>query len=288
MIKYLHQYSGGVKLNKPFDTDRKPLTEVVYRFGSSRLFLFAIIFLFGGALIKFVYNVTALNFGYFGVGTGDATVREFFDYLKGTVGSLLDFGVSLIISHGLYTSYKQFKGAEVKSNGFQTVKIGIALSIALFAVSFGINVFYGNNLTSMLTEGLFLVLIVVFLILFYRSAKESMEYAENAMHNNPRGRIGGFLIFCLFAYIIAFFGNALIDLTNAVRLLSSPITEGMELERAEKVVESLVDLTSMIISIPHVFAHIFFLKLARRFRKAMNIAKEDWSEVERKNKRSGI
>lgn len=265
-------------------TERKPILETLYKHGSSRLFLLAMSLTLLGAVIKCGYDIfVSVNW----MLTTEST--DYFGAILTVVSAAVTLMFAIAVFYGTFSTYRFFKGANDNGCkiGFTVKMLGWSYLAECVFLTLEIKTLEGDD--AMITIGIIIaVALAILYLLFYRGLKVSAEYPEHAIENSPRGRISGFIIGALLTVLIIYLAITAVQLFFGIRaIMSSPIT-GMEADRAKGISDAITNLINLCVFAPTMAGYAYYLKLIKLFRSDMNQAREEWAEIERKAKRSGL
>ena len=269
--------------------NKRPLTEVVIKHGSSKLFLSAIILAFVYIGLNLLYSIfTAVSSLNTSIPFVDASVLIDEGYYVITIVSALIAVVNSILSfiqYGyLYSAYCFFSGRSNNPNGLKTfTKIFLAQMIiviaemplavlgALFAIDDS-NDAYGVKGAIIFFTAIILIPIIAGVIVLgifqYKGIKKSVNHALAAYENRNSGKLSNFVLVIAF---IAAVGNGITLLMQIVSFAASPLLGVYNL------ISNFVSFTVTALSL---IATVMFIVLMFRFKDDMEFAKQEWYFIE--------
>jgi uncharacterized membrane protein YqhA len=263
-------------------TERKPILETLKRYGSSRLFLTAMVLSLLGAFLKYGYEIFISIKWMIVNGNADKTAAIL------TVSSAaVALVFAILVFYGLFSTYRYYsektdKGSKVD---FSIKMLGLSY-IAECAFFIGELFAVGGDDSSVTVGIIILVGLALLYALFYRGIRISAEYEEHAAANSPRGRISGAVIAILLTALIIYVAVIAFHLIMGGRALFTPTTDTES--QAQQVSDAIVNLINLLLLAPTMASCAYYLKLIKLFRRDMNQSREEWAEIERKAKRSGL
>lgn len=265
--------------------ERKPILETIKKHGASKLFLLATSLTLLGAVVKCGYEIIVSVIRMVNAKPNS----DYTGYIVTASAAAIALVFAFLVFYGLFSSYRYFKGrtdSGLKLNF--TVKM-LGLSYLAESIFFFIEIRTQGGDDAMITFGIIIAVALALLyIAFYRGLKVSVEYPEHAMENSPRGRISGFIIGTLLTVLIIYLAITAVQLFFGIRAIFSTPIEGMEADRAKGISDAISKLIGLAVLAPSMAGYAYFLKLIKLFRHDMNVSREEWAEIERKAKRSGL
>lgn len=265
--------------------ERKPVFETLKKHGSSRLFLTAIIVSLLGSVFYGGYKIFSAITQFI---LSDNN-SNFFSSITLLISACVGLVFACLVFYSLFTTYRFF--CDKNENGYRidfAVKM-LGLSYIAECVFMAIDIsFSDGDRTAITISVLILIAFALIYFLFYKGLRLSAEYPENALTNSPRGRISGFIIAILITVIIVYLGIVAFNLFMGIRAIFTSVTPETEIERAQQISDAIVNLINLLFLAPSMAGYAYYLKLIKRFRRDMNEAREEWAEIERKAKRSGL
>lgn len=265
--------------------ERKPILETIKKHGSSKLFLLATSLTLLGAVVKCGYEIIVSVIWM-------VNAKPNSDYTSSIVTTLaaaFALMFAIFVFYGLFSTYRFFKGDNDKGIKIDFVVKMLGWSYIVELIFFVIEIRTIGGDDAMITMGIIIVVALLLLyIAFFRGLKISAEYPKHAMENSPRGRISGFIIGTLLTVLIIYLAITAVQLFFGIRAIFSTPIEGMEADRAKGIADAISKLISLAVLAPSMAGYAYFLKLIKLFRHDMNVSREEWSEIERKAKRSGL
>ncbi len=262
--------------------EQKPILDTLKRYGSSRLFLTAMVLLLLGAFLKYGYEIF--------VSIKWITVNPSADIAAAIVtllAAIVALVFAILVFYGLFSTYRYYcEKTDTGSKLLFAIRM-LGLSYIAECAFFVAELFTVGGDDSSLTVGIIMLVGLFFLYaVFYRGIKITSEFEEHAAANSPRGRISGAVIAILLAVIIIYLAIIAVQLFIGGRALFLPSSDAEA--QAQQVSDVIVNLINLFILAPTMLSCVYFLKLMRLFRSDMNEAREVWAEIERKAKRSGL
>ena len=260
----------------------KPILDTLKRYGSSRLFLTAMVLMLLGAILKYGYEIF-VSIKWITVNPG-ANLAAALVTLSAAVVALV---FAALVFYGLFSTYRYYcdktdKGSKTLFS-IRMLGLSYAAECAFFVAE--LSTVGGDD--SSITVGIIMLVGLFFLYaVFYRGIKTSSEYEEHAAANSPRGRISGAVIAILISAILIYLAIIAVQLFIGGRALFLPSSDAEA--QAQQISDVIVNLINLFILAPTMLSCIYFLKLIRLFRSDMNEAREEWAAIERKAKRSGL
>ena len=270
--------------------NKRPLTEVVIKHVSSKLFLSAIILAFVSFGLNLLYSIfsIALSFNT-SIPFVDASVLIDEGYYVITIVSALIAVVNSILSfiqYGyLYSAYCFFSGRSNNPNGLKTfTKIFLAQMIiviaemplavlgALFAIDDS-NDAYGVKGAIIFITAIILIPIIAGVIVLsifqYKGIKKSVNHAMAAYENRNVGGVSTFVI--VMAFIVAVGGGI-----SLITQLSSAV-----LSASFGMYAIITTISSIVIQALQITSLIMFIVLIFRYKNDIENAKGEWFYIER-------
>lgn len=270
--------------------NKRPLTEVVIKHVSSKLFLSAIILAFVYIGLNLLYSIfTAVSSLNTSIPFVDASVLIDEGYYVITIVSALIAVVNSILSfiqYGyLYSAYCFFSGRSNNPNGLKTfTKIFLAQMIiviaemplavlgALFAIDDS-NDAYGVKGAIIFITAIILIPIIAGVIVLsifqYKGIKKSVNHAMAAYENRNVGGVSTFVI--VMAFIVAVGGGI-----SLITQLSSAV-----LSASFGMYAIITTISSIVIQALQITSLIMFIVLIFRYKNDIENAKGEWFYIER-------
>ena len=259
-----------------------PILDTLKRYGSSRLFLTAMVLSLLGAFLKYGYEIF-ISIKWMSVNP-NADKSAAVVTLSAAVVALV---FAILVFCGLFSTYRYYSEKTDKGSKTLFAIRMLGLSYAAECAFFIAELFTAGGDDSSLTIGIvMLVGLALLYAVFYRGITVSSEYEEHAAANSPRGRISGAVIAILLAVLIIYLAIIAVQLFIGGRALLTPTTDAEA--QSQQVSDVIVNLINLLILLPTMASCAYYLKLIRLFRSDMNEAREKWAETERKAKRSGL
>jgi hypothetical protein len=270
--------------------NKRPLTEVVIKHGSSKLFLSAIILAFVYIGLNLLYSIfTAVSSLNTSIPFVDASVLIDEGYYVITIVSALIAVVNSILSfiqYGyLYSAYCFFSGRSNNPNGLKTfTKIFLAqmiiviaeMPLAVLGVLFAIddsNDAYGVKGAIIFITAIILIPIIAGVIVLsifqYKGIKKSVNHAMAAYENRNVGGVSTFVI--VMAFIVAVGGGI-----SLITQLSSAV-----LSASFGMYAIITTISSIVIQALQITSLIMFIVLIFRYKNDIENAKGEWFYIER-------
>ena len=270
--------------------NKRPLTEVVIKHGSSKLFLSAIILAFVYIGLNLLYSIfTAVSSLNTSIPFVDASVLIDEGYYVITIVSALIAVVNSILSfiqYGyLYSTYCFFSGRSNNPNGLKTfTKIFLAqmiiviaeMPLAVLGVLFAIddsNDAYGVKGAIIFITAIILIPIIAGVIVLsifqYKGIKKSVNHAMAAYENRNVGGVSTFVI--VMAFIVAVGGGI-----SLITQLSSAV-----LSASFGMYAIITTISSIVIQALQITSLIMFIVLIFRYKNDIENAKGEWFYIER-------
>ena len=263
-------------------TERKPILETLKRYASSRLFLTAMILSLLGAVLKYGYEIFISIQWMIVNGNADKTGA-----ILTVFAAAVALAFAILVFYGLFSTYRYYSEKNDKGSkiDFSIKMLGLSY-VAECAFFVGELFVIGGDDSSITVGIIILVGLSLLYALFYRGVRISAEYEEHASANSPRGRISGAVIAILLTALIVYAGIIAFQLFMGGRSLFTPTT-GNEAQ-AQQLSDAIVNIINLLLLAPTMASCAYYLKLIKLFRRDMNQAREEWAEIERKAKRSGL
>lgn len=270
--------------------NKRPLTEVVIKHVSSKLFLSAIILAFVYIGLNLLYSIfTAVSSLNTSIPFVDASVLIDEGYYVITIVSALIAVVNSILSfiqYGyLYSAYCFFSGRSNNPNGLKTfTKIFLAqmiiviaeMPLAVLGVLFAIddsNDAYGVKGAIIFITAIILIPIIAGVIVLsifqYKGIKKSVNHAMAAYENRNVGGVSTFVI--VMAFIVAVGGGI-----SLITQLSSAV-----LSASFGMYAIITTISSIVIQALQITSLIMFIVLIFRYKNDIENAKGEWFYIER-------
>ncbi len=262
--------------------EHKPILETLKKYASSRLFLTAMILSLLGAILRYGYEMFISIKWMINNGNTDFAAA-----LLTAAAATVALTFACLVFYGLFSTYQYYseKNDKGSRNGFAIRMIGLSY-IAECAFFVGELFFIGGDDSALTVGIIILVCLALLYALFYRGIRVSAEYEEHAASNNPRGRISGAIIAILLTVLIIYLAIVAFQLFTGARAVFTPASDSEA--RAKEISDVIVNLINLLLLAPSMASLAYYLKLIKLFRHDMNEAREEWAEIERKAKRSGL
>ena len=263
-------------------TEQKPILETLRMHASSRLFLTAMLLSLLGAVIRYGYEIFISVKWIINNGSNDLASA-----LLTAAAAIVALTFAVLVFYGLFTTYQYYSEKNDKGSkiGFAVKMLGLSY-IAECAFFVGELFFIGGDDSSLTVGIIILVGLALLYALFFRGVRVSAEYEEHAASNSPRGRISGAIIAILLTVLIIYLAIVAVQLFFGARAVFTPTSDSEA--QAKEISDVLVNLINLFLLAPSMASLAYYLKLIKLFRRDMNEAREEWAEIERKAKRSGI
>lgn len=280
-------------MDKSYDINRRPLTEVVCKHGSSKLFFSAIVLSIISTALSLLYGIyssvaaldTELPFVDLGPFIGDGYyITVIVTVLITVVNAILVF-----VQNGfLFSAYSFFSGKSKNGNGLKTfskvflIQIIFSLvEIPVLFISIFSNVddsfsFPGALATIILAMSIILIPVLagitVLLVFHYKGVKKSINHAMAAYENRNIGKVSTLVL------VMAFISAVAVGF-DIITALSS---FGMVIFNAPTVTSVLATLVNVVTYGLMMASTIMYIVLIFRYKNDMELAKQEWFYIEHK------
>lgn len=278
-------------MNYNYNLNRRPLTEVVCKHGSSKLFFTAIVLSIISTALSLLYGIyssvaaldTELPFVDLGPFIGDGYyITVIVTVLITVVNAILAF-----VQNGcLFSAYSFFSGKSKNGNGlinFSRVLLAEliiviveipVLFISVFAMvddsySFHLTLTYVIFIMSIILIPVFAGLIVLS-VFYYKGIKKSANHAMAAYENRNSGKVSTLVL------VMAFISAVAVGF-DIITALSS---FGMVIFNAPTVTSVLATLVNVVIDGLMMTSTIMYIVLIFRYKNDLELAKQDWFYIE--------
>ncbi len=281
-------------MNGNIDLNRRPLREVVFKHGSSKLFFRAIVLSIVSTAVSILLNI----FNTFS--TLNSSLVSEFDYFSTDGYIILIFlmlginvinGIIALIQNGyLLSAYNYFSGKSTNPNGLKSYLKLMLVNLVVISIeipfvvilSFG-TAYYESGIvssnaasivaTALIASLIFIVPIIagaiVFYVFFYKGVKKTFIHTYAALDDRNVGRLSPFVL--VVTIIIASF--------TAISLLTSIPT--FFIASLFSIKGIILILTTFVAALP-LISYILYIILMFRYKKDMEYAGYLWYHIQEK------